>query len=174
MGKKHILCLTMVCCLAFSVLTWAQPQDDIALHKSCSNCGMSRERFDASRMVIEFTDGTVAAVCSIRCAADEMTRNAGKTPKSIKVADFNGRQLIDAEKAFWVIGGTRPGVMSMVGKWAFGKKEDAETFMKTNGGRLATFGEALSATREEIAAAKRMSGGKGRMNPMKPMEGGNK
>jgi len=110
---------------------------------------MDRGRFDFSRMVIQFNDGTIRAVCSLRCASDELDRNSGKAVKSIEVADFNGKQLIDAEKAFWVVGGKRPGVMARTGKWAFEKKEDGEAFMKTNGGDFATFRETLAAAKEE-------------------------
>lgn len=42
--------------------------------------------------------------------------------------------LIDAEKAFWVIGGSKPGVMTKRAKWAFEKKEAADKFMLDNGG----------------------------------------
>ena len=163
MGRKYVPGLVMVLCLLFGALAWAQTWEDISLHRACSNCGMDRERFSSTRMVVEFNDGTVRAVCSLRCAADQIARYSGKTLKSIKVADFNGRQLIDAEKAFWVMGGERPGVMTMTGKWAFEKKGDAEAFMKSNGGNLATFKEAMSATRQEVAAAKKMTGEKGKM-----------
>jgi len=123
---------------------------------------------------LEFTDGTVKAVCSIRCAADTLAQNPGKTTKSISVADMNGKQLIDAEKAFWVVGGKMPGVMSMIGKWAFEKKADAETFMKSNGGRLVTFKEAMDAVQEERPKGKKMMGSQGKMQQMKPMEEGSR
>jgi nitrous oxide reductase accessory protein NosL len=61
------------------------------------------------------------------CAAVDLANNIAGTPKSIKVGDFNGRQMIDAEKAFWVVGGSKPGVMSKRGKWAFEKREMRRT-----------------------------------------------
>jgi copper chaperone NosL len=73
---------------------------------------MDRGSFDFSRMLIEYDDGSFNAVCSLHCAAIDLANNIDKTPKSIKVGDFNGRQLIDAEKALWVVGGKKPGVMS--------------------------------------------------------------
>ena len=144
------LALVLVCSLFFSISAFAQANPDIALHKSCSHCGMNRDMFNFSRMLIEYNDGTVAAACSLHCAALDLANNIDKTPKSIKVADFNGKQLIDAETAFWVIGGKKPGVMSKRGKWAFEKKDDAESFMKTNEGRLASFEEAIKAAYEDM------------------------
>jgi copper chaperone NosL len=129
----------------------ADGRDDVNQHKQCKHCGMDRGHFDFSRMLIEYDDGTVAAVCSLHCAATELANNIDKTPKSIKVGDFGGKQLIEAEKAVWVIGGNKPGVMSKRGKWAFEKKEDAETFVKSNQGALASFDEALKAAYADMA-----------------------
>ncbi|HEY3275614.1 MAG TPA: nitrous oxide reductase accessory protein NosL [Syntrophorhabdaceae bacterium] len=168
MGRKFTWVAIAVFCLLSGIAAWAQMQPDIATHKACSNCGMDRERFNTSRMVVEFSDGTTKAVCSLRCAIDEMGRHQDKAVKSIKVADYNTKKLIDAEKAFWVVGGERPGVMARVGKWAFEKKEDAEVFIKTNGGNLATFKEATAAAREEMGKGRKMMGGKGMPEGMKP------
>ncbi|HEX2770467.1 MAG TPA: nitrous oxide reductase accessory protein NosL, partial [Geobacteraceae bacterium] len=68
----------------------------------------------------------------------------GKQVKSLKVADYNSRKLIDARPATWVIGGSKQGVMTEVPKWAFAKKDDAQKFVKENGGRVTTFDEALN------------------------------
>jgi copper chaperone NosL len=117
---------------------------------------MDRGSFDFSRMLIKYDDGTVSAVCSLHCAALDLANNIDKTPRAIKVADFTGRQLIDAEKAFWVIGGKKPGVMSKRGKWAFEKQEDAENFVKTNQGKLASFDEAMKSAYEDMYADTKM------------------
>jgi hypothetical protein len=107
-------------------------------------------------MLIEYDDGSVSAMCSVHCAAIDLANNIDKAPKSISVADFSGRQLIDAEKAFWVIGGKKPGVMTKIGKWAFEKKEDAENFVKTNQGKLASFDEAMKSAYEDMYADTKM------------------
>lgn len=128
----------------------AQVKEDIHLHKSCKYCGMDRGSYDFSRIVIDYDDGTSVAVCSIHCAAVDLSNHIDKSPKSIKVGDFMTKELIDAEKAFWVIGGSKPGVMSKRGKWAFAVKEDAESFMKSNGGVLADFETAMKASYEDM------------------------
>jgi hypothetical protein len=111
---------------------------------------MDRGKFAQTRMLIDYDDGTKAATCSIHCAAVDLALQIDKSPKLISVADFDGKKLIDAEKAFWVIGGKKPGVMTKNGKWAFETREAADRFQKENGGRLATFDEAMKASYEEM------------------------
>jgi copper chaperone NosL len=116
---------------------------------SCSHCGMDRTRFSYSRMIVEYDNGTITGVCSLNCAAIDMNANKDLKIRSILVADYNSKKLINAEKAFWVIGGGKKGVMTMTAKWAFAKKEDAEQFIEQNGGRLDTFEEALKLARDD-------------------------
>ncbi|MHB8880138.1 MAG: nitrous oxide reductase accessory protein NosL [Thermodesulfovibrionales bacterium] len=134
----------------------AEPKEDVHLYKSCKYCGMDRGSFDFSRMLINYDDGTSVAVCSIHCAAVDLANTIDKAPKSISVGDFNTKELIDAEKAFWIIGGSKPGVMSKTGKWAFAKKEDAENFMTSNGGKLADFEAAMKAAYEDMYSDTKM------------------
>ena len=66
------------------------------------------------------------------------------------VGDYATKQLIDAEKAFGVIGGEKPGVMTKRAKWAFAPKEGADTFIKQSGGAPGTFDTAMKATYEDM------------------------
>jgi copper chaperone NosL len=150
MKSAQMVILSIVVCLIFATSLSAQTGDDIGFHKSCSHCGMDRGMFDFSRMLIEYDDGTVGAVCSAHCAAIDLANNIDRTPASIKVADFGSRRLIDAEKAFWVVGGNKPGVMSRRGKWAFEKKDDADRFVQTDGGRVVTFEEAMNMAYDDM------------------------
>lgn len=125
-------------------------REDIKVHPSCKYCGMDRERFSNSRMLIEYEDGSSTGTCSLHCTAIELSVNLDKFVKSIMVGDYNTKKLIDAEKAIWVIGGRSMGVMTKRAKWAFEKKEDAEAFIKENGGKIATFEEALKAAYEDM------------------------
>ena len=170
MKRRYLIYLAAAVCLIFGGLLIAQTKEDIDLHKDCKFCGMNRGMFDYSRMLIEYEDGTTAAVCGMHCAAVELANSIDKTPKMIKVGDFNGKQLIDAEKAFWVVGGTKPGVMSKRGKWAFEKKEDAENFMKANQGKAASFEEAMKMAYEDMYEDTRMIREKRKMKKMKMME----
>lgn len=166
MKKHYALIIGMVLCVIFGGIALAQTKDDINLHKSCNHCGMDRKTFDFSRTFIEYNDGTSTGACSLRCAAVDLANNIDKIPVSIKVGDFNGKQLIDADKAFWVIGGKKPGVMTRNGKWAFEKKEDAESFVQTNGGQLASFEETIKMAYEDMYADTKMIREKRKMKRM--------
>jgi len=166
-GKYLIGVMTVMVCLVLGVYAFALMNEDILTHKSCGQCGMDRGAFDFSRMLIEYEDGSISAVCSLHCASVDMANNIDKTPKAIRVGDFNGKQLIDAEKAFWVIGGKKPGVMSKRGKWAFENKEAAEAFIKTNDGKAASFEEAIKTAYEDMYEDTRMIREKRKMKRMK-------
>ena len=43
----------------------------------------------------------------------------------ITVGDYDAKRQIDADKAYWVIGGERMGVMTARAKWAFETKQAA-------------------------------------------------
>ncbi len=111
----------MVLCILMAGLVFAQ--DDIKKHTACKYCGMDREKFAHSRIFIEYDDETTEGTCSLHCAAIDLALNIDKTPEAIRVGDYNTKNLIDTEKAFWIIGGSRRGVMTQRAKWAFEKKK---------------------------------------------------
>lgn len=134
----------------FAGVVFGQGQDDVRNHPNCKYCGMNREQFAHSRVLIEYDDGTSVGTCSIRCAAVELALQIDKTPKVILVGDHGLKSLIDAEKAFWVMGGSKMGVMTKRAKWAFEKKEDADRFVKENGGEISTFDGVIKAAYEDM------------------------
>lgn len=168
MKKLYVSMVVMVFCLLVSGIAFAQ--DDIKKHPSCKSCGMDREKFAHSRIYIEYDDGSTEGTCSVHCAAIDLALNIDKTPKAIWVGDCNTKKLIDAEKAFWVIGGSKTGVMTKRAKWAFGKKEDAEKFISENGGNLAVFDEALKSAYEDMHQDTKMIREKRKMKKMKMQE----
>jgi nitrous oxide reductase accessory protein NosL len=156
--KKRLLLVAIVAGLLFLCVhaDAALAEKDIMDHPSCKYCGMDRQQFAHSRMLIEYDDGSSVGVCSLHCAAMDLALHLGKSPVAVKVGDYFSRELIDAERASWVIGGEKPGVMTRRAKWAFGKPEDAERFMKENGGKPATFDEAMKAAYEDMYDDTRM------------------
>jgi len=156
MRKSGAFVLAMVLCLFSGMLVFAQAQEDLQKHSSCKYCGMNRQQFAHSRMFIEYDDTSTVGTCSIHCVAVDLAINIDKTPKAIQVGDYNSKNLIDAEKASWVIGGSKMGVMTKRAKWAFEKKEEAEKFIKENGGGMATFDEAMKAAYEDMYADTKM------------------
>jgi copper chaperone NosL len=128
----------------------AQPVDDTKAIPSCPHCGMDREKFAATRMVIDYDDGKPVGLCSIHCAAVDLAVVIDRTPTAIWVADLPSKKLVNAETAVWVIGGSKPGVMTSRGKWAFADKGAAEAFAKENGGTIAGFEDAIKAAYEDM------------------------
>ena len=164
--RKALVLTVIVLLMAALVMA----QDDIKQAPSCKYCGMDREKFAHSRMVLEYDDGTAIGTCSLHCVAIDLCLNIDKTPKSIQVADYNNKKLIDAENAFWVLGGQKQGVMTKRAKWAFKNKEDAETFIKENGGSLVSFDEAIKGAYEDMYLDTKMIREKRKMKKMKSSE----
>jgi len=153
--NKRIWSIALMAALLLTGV-YAIAQQDIDSHGSCKYCGMDRKMFAHSRMLLVYDDGSELGSCSLHCVAVDLALNIDKTPKTIQVADFNTKNLIDAEKAIWVLGGEKPGVMTKRAKWAFDKKEDAEVFIKANGGTLADFDSVIKAAYEDMYADTKM------------------
>ncbi len=137
----------MFCVLLAGV---AFAQDDLKKYPSCQHCGMDRKFFAHSRMLIQYTEGTIVGTCSIRCAALDLAMNSDKTPKSILVGDYNSKLLVDARKAIWVIGGKKSGVMTENAKWAFAQKADAKKIIVENGGTIIGYDAAMKAAYRDL------------------------
>jgi nitrous oxide reductase accessory protein NosL len=168
MRRKTIMVLVFVVAAAAVFMGASWP--DIQQAPSCKYCGMDREMFSHSRMLIEYEDGTATGTCSLHCAAIELSLTIEKTPKTLWVADYAAKKLIDAEKAFWVVGGGKPGVMTKRAKWAFEAKTDAETFIKDNGGSLVSFDEAIKTAYEDMYQDAKMIREKRKMKMNDAME----
>jgi len=143
--------LLLAAVLAFSAgAAFAQPADDTKAMPSCPHCGMDREKFAVSRMVIDYDDGKSVGLCSLHCVAVDLAVAIDKAPVAIWVADMPSRKLVNAETAVWVLGGTKSGVMTSRAKWAFADKGAAEAFVKENGGTVVGFEDAIKAAYEDL------------------------
>ena len=137
--------------LVLSLGTICLAAEKVEAPDACVHCGMDRTKFGHSRMIVTYTDGSSAGTCSLNCIVTDLSKNKGKTAKTFQVADYNTKKLTDAKSASWVIGGSKKGVMTPVAKWAFADRKDADAFIKANGGKPATFNEALKAAEMEQA-----------------------
>lgn len=124
--------------------------DDRQTHPECVYCGMDRKKYAYSRMLIVYEDGSSVGLCSIHCAAIDLALKVRSAPAKIMAGAYDSHRLIDAEKAVWVLGGSKQGVMSIRGKWAFEKKKDAEEFIRKFGGAITGFPEAMQAAFEDM------------------------
>jgi len=148
--------------------------NDVEHYPVCRHCGMDRRQFASSRILLSYTDGTEVAFCSIHCLAIDLVLNTDKTPKSIKVADYNTRVLIDAETASWVLGGIKKGVMTERAKWAFKSGKDAEDFIRQNGGERTPFEQTLEAAYHDMYTDSKVIRNKRKIkNMIKELDSGN-
>ena len=131
-------------------LTHEEMSDDIATHPKCAYCGMDRKQYAYSRVLLRYRDGSEVGLCSLHCAGIELALHPEKGPARIMVGTFDRGNLVDTEKAVWVLGGSKHGVMSIRGKWAFERKEDAEAFMREFGGSITGFRNVMTAAFEDM------------------------
>ena len=169
---KRTLILALITSLMLSCWAIAAEQLDQQQHASCNYCGMNRVKFAHSRMLIDYDNGSSVGTCSLHCAAVEFALSIDKTPKTIKVGDLNNKQLIDAEQAFWVIGGDNQGVMTSRAKWAFSDKTAAEQFVASSGGAMVGFDQAMKAAYEDMYTDTMMIRNKRKMKKMKMQQHG--
>jgi copper chaperone NosL len=163
---KRFLIAAVVVLLCFSLIGIVTAEDDIKQFPSCKYCGMDRAKFAYSRFLIQYDNGTIEGTCSIHCAAIDLALNIDKTPKALMVGDYYTKNLIDAEKAYWVIGGKKMGVMTKNAKWAFANKADADNYIKENGGNAATFDQAMQAAYQDMYTDTKMIREKRKMKKM--------
>ncbi|HEY3489841.1 MAG TPA: nitrous oxide reductase accessory protein NosL [Candidatus Deferrimicrobiaceae bacterium] len=148
---KPIRTLFLFPFLSLVLAATAMASSPVEPPQKCEQCGMDRERFAYSRMIVEYADGSKAGVCSIHCAAADMAKGAGKAVKTLRVADYNTREILDANIATWVVGGKAKGVMTGVPKWAFADRKEALTFVKAFGGKVTPFKKVFAASKAEVA-----------------------
>ena len=122
---------------------------DIRSHRGCAYCGMDRSQYSQSRMQITYADNSTVGVCSIRCLTIELKAQNRKKVRSIEVADFFTRKMINAEKACWVVGGSVKGVMTNSPKWAFADRVSAEKFINKYGGTLSGYEKVIALVEKE-------------------------
>jgi copper chaperone NosL len=131
-------------------LTREKIDDDITTHPQCVYCGMDRKMYAYSRVLLRYSDGSEAGLCSVHCAGIELALHPEKGPAQIMAGAYDRGVLLDAERAIWVLGGSKQGVMSIRGKWAFGSKEDAEAFIREFGGSITSFRNVMTAAFEDM------------------------
>ncbi len=102
--------------------------------KFCAVCGMTLPMFYKTNYTAK-VNGKIHQYCSIHCMVEEAMKN-GIDPVSPQVVDNSTLKFIDATKAFYVVGSSKPATMSKVSKYAFGTKSAATTFAKQFGGKI--------------------------------------
>lgn len=121
---------------------------DIAKGK-CPNCGMVLNMWARTRHSFTLSEGQFET-CSIRCMAD-MGKKAGEKPKDVKVAIYlKPKKMVPADDAFYVVGSSAKGTMTMVSKAAFATGEEAQEFSTANGGTVMNYSKTIIKATKEL------------------------
>ena len=120
----------------------------------CPICGMTLPMFYKTNHTAVH-EGHDKQYCSIHCMVEDKELN-GSALTDIKVVDNTSLKLIDAKNAFYIVGSSKPGTMSMISKYAFAEESDAKKFAKTNGGELKTFDEVYAMVSKGMQKEKAM------------------
>ncbi len=130
----------------------------------CPNCGMTLRMFYKTNHSA-IVNGKIRQYCSMHCLAEDAVK--GLNPKDIKVVDNTTLKFIPVNKAFYVVGSSKPATMSKVSKYAFGTKEAAQNFAKKFGGKVMSFNEAFAMAKKAYKKEAMMIGKKQHMMAMK-------
>ena len=143
---KKLLLIAFVFCgalLAMDDYRSVPPSKDTIIQDGknkmyCPVCGMTLPAFYRTNHAATDDKGHTHQYCSIVCAVEDAVIN-GKKLDNYKVVDNTTLKFIDSQKAFFVVGSSKPGTMSKVSKYAFGTMEAAEKFADENGGEIINF-----------------------------------
>ena len=116
-------------------------------------CGMALPMFFKTNHAAT-VDGKVKQYCSIHCVVEDIQNGSKLT--DIKVVDVTSLKFINVEKATYVVGSSKPGTMTMVSKYAFADKTDAEAFASANGGDVVDYSGAYKAAESHFAKDSKM------------------
>lgn len=125
------------------------PEDKAVLIQSgdakryCPNCGMDLVKFQKTSHAHKDHQ-----YCSIHCLVED---TKGVFPKDAKVIDTQNLGFIEANSAFYVVGSSKPGTMTMNSQYAFAHEADAKAFQAENGGQIMRFEEAYAIAKEDFA-----------------------
>lgn len=117
-------------------------------NKFCPKCGMTLPMFYRTNHAAH-VDGISKQYCSIHCLAEAIA-DGGKV-SDIKVVDNTTLEFIDVLQSWYVVGSSKPGTMTMISKYAFGKRDAAEKFAKEYGGKVMTFYTLLDHVKSTLA-----------------------
>lgn len=128
----------------------------------CPKCGMTLLMFYRTNHAAK-VDGKMEQFCSMYCLIEEM--NSGKKVTDVQVVDNTTLKFIPVQKAFYVVGSSKPATMAKkVSKYAFGTEEAAQEFAGKFGGKVMSYDEALALAKKDFESdtkAKKMRQAKG-------------
>ena len=114
----------------------------------CAVCGMNLVKFYKTNHVWNGKQ-----VASLHCLY-ELTE--GKIPSDAQVVDTKNLNLIDVNKAFYVVGSKVKGTMTRNSKYAFSTEADAKEFQAENGGEIMNFAKAYEIAGQDFEGDNKM------------------
>jgi copper chaperone NosL len=121
--------------------------------KMCPNCGMMINMWARTRHAFHHPEGDFVT-CSIRCLADKAVSSEAE-PSGVSVALYlDPDTMVPVEDAFYVIGSSAPGTMTMKSKIAFADRTAADEFAARHGGEVVDFKAAYAAAKTELTKSR--------------------
>lgn len=115
----------------------------------CSICGMKLKMFYKTSHIAHLKNDIKKQYCSIRCLVLDKEKNNIDISK-IEVVDVKTEKIIDAKKAFYLVGSQIAGTMSMKSKLAFEFKKDALEFQSKYQGKIVNFKTAYDMAKKSL------------------------
>jgi len=122
--------------------------------KFCPICGMNLPMFYKTNHAAS-VGGKAKQYCSLHCLVEDIELNHTHL-KDIKVVDTKSLKFINATDAFYVVGSKKKGTMSMISKYAFANKADAQAFAEKFNGKVMRFKEAYEIAKKDFDNDARM------------------
>ncbi len=116
----------------------------------CIRCGMLLPKFYKTNHAIRYKDGRIEQLCSMHCLAETIQQVDPATIEKILVVDVPTLKMVDAQKAWYVVGSDVKGTMTRNSKYAFADKSEAESFAKAHGGKVVDFDTALKIAKADL------------------------
>jgi len=137
--KKSFIVWTFLFVSGVCLLATAHAEEQ----KWCPLCSMNLKMFWKTNQWLTFSDGKRTGYCSMHCASKVYE----KRPTHIdqwEVADYDMKTLINAQRAYFLIGSDLPGTMTPVSKVAFASLNVAKSYQKGHGGDIGALDDALT------------------------------
>ncbi|RXJ87143.1 nitrous oxide reductase accessory protein NosL [Arcobacter sp. CECT 8985] len=108
----------------------------------CDNCAMSLAKYYKTNYLYKGHQ-----YASLHCLYEV---SKGNIEGEVKVVDAKTMKFIDAKKAYFVVGSSKRGTMSMTSKYAFKNKKDALEFKSKYSGNIMNFEDAYITARNDF------------------------
>ena len=122
---------------------------DPAFYEKCPNCGMMRSMWARTWKTFQLGSDRRDA-CSFHCLADMAVKSGQALPEVRTALYLQPRAMITASDAWYVVGSSAKGTMTMVSKAAFNGRSVAAEFARKCGGDVMGFAAVFQMARKSL------------------------